>query len=303
MKTVVVLPLFFFLVRSLFAQTDLGRVLPADKPLHIVAFGDYGSGSSHQHDVAQAILKRNAQERFDLGLTLGDNFYRCGVRNTDDPLWKSRWEDLYTPLGILFYVSLGNHDYGHPPIICPLEQASAQAEVDYTSHSHSWRMPARYYTFAAGPARFFNIDTEGWSKEQLDWIGKALAASRNEPEIKWRIVYGHHPIYTSGVHLNERRISELRRELIPIFKEEKVDLYVSGHDHDMEHLRSEGMEFLICGTGGSELRKVRHQQQISVFANSVYGFLDIKIDDQRITAEFLDTGLKSLENPRMMASK
>ena len=234
---------------------------------------------------------------------MGDNFYRCGVRSVDDPLWKSRWEDLYTPLGIPFYVSLGNHDYGHPPIACPLQQASAAAEVDYTSHSRSWRMPARYYTYAAGPARFFNIDTEGWSKEQLAWIEKALAASRNEPGIKWRIVYGHHPIYTSGVHLNERRISELRRELIPVFKEEKVDLYISGHDHDMEHLRSDGIEFLICGTGGAELRKVRHQQKISVFANSAYAFLDVSIDDQRITAQFLDTALKSLESPQMSVSK
>ena len=295
--------LLFFSARFLIAQTDVGRVFPTDKPLHIVAFGDYGSGSSHQHDVAQAILKRNAEAKFDFGITLGDNFYRCGVRNVDDPLWKSRWEELYTPLGILFYVSLGNHDYGHPPIICPLQQASAESEVEYTNHSQSWRMPARYYTFTAGPARFFTLDTEGWSQEQLEWIGKALSASRNEPGVKWRIVYGHHPIYTSGVHLNQRRISEIRRELIPIFKEEKVDLYIAGHDHDMEHLRSDGMEFLICGTGGAELRKVRRQQKISAFANSVYGFLDITIDQQRITAEFLDTGLKSLENPKMVATK
>jgi hypothetical protein len=285
------------------AQTDLGRVSPPDKPLHIVAFGDYGSGSQHQQAVAQAIAKRNGEARFDFGITMGDNFYRCGVRNISDPLWKSRWEDLYGPLGILFYTSLGNHDYGHPPVICPLQQASAEAEIEYTGHSQSWRMPARYYTFAAGPARFFNIDTEGWSKEQLDWIGKALSASRTEPGIKWRIVYGHHPIYTSGVHLNQRRIGELRRELIPIFKEQGVDLYVAGHDHDMEHLRSDGIEFLICGAGGAELRRVRHKEPISLFNATVYGFIDLSIDAERIVATFFDTNLKSLENPPMLVKK
>ena len=284
------------LSRALYAQSDLGRVLPANKPLHVVAFGDYGSGNSHQQAVAQAIGKRHAAAPFDFGITMGDNFYRCGVRNLEDPLWKSRWEDLYGPLGILFYASLGNHDYGRPPVVCPLQQASADTEVEYTSHSQSWRMPARYYTFAAGPARFFNIDTEGWSKEQLEWIGKALSASRNEPGIKWRIVYGHHPIYTSGVHLNQRRIGELRKELIPIFKEQKVDLYVSGHDHDMEHLRADGMEFFICGTGGAELRKVRHQQPNSVFTATVYGFLDLALSADKIGATFYDTNLKSLEN-------
>ena len=285
------------------AQTNLGRVLPAGRALHVVAFGDYGSGSSHQHDVARAIAQRHAQARFDFGITMGDNFYRCGVRSVDDPLWKTRWEDLYTPLGILFYAALGNHDYGHPPIICPLQQASAASEIARTGHSPSWRMAARYYTFAAGPARFFALDTEGWSSQQLEWIGSALAASQNEPGIQWRIVYGHHPIQTSGVHLNQRRIGELRRELIPLFKQQHVDLYVAGHDHDMEHLRSDGMEFLICGASGAELRKVRHKQPASVFTDSVYGFLDLSIDDRTIAAEFLDTSLKSLENPAMSETK
>ncbi|MBV8846312.1 MAG: metallophosphoesterase [Bryobacterales bacterium] len=285
------------------AQTDLGRVIPAGQGLHIVAFGDYGSGSSHQHDVAAAIAKRHAQSPFNMGITMGDNFYRCGVRNVEDPLWQSRWEDLYTPLGIPFFVSLGNHDYGHPPIICPLQQASADAEVQYTMRSRSWRMPARYYTFAAGPARFFNIDTEGWSQEQLHWLAKALAASKDEPGIVWRIVYGHHPIYTSGVHLNQRRIGELRRELVPLFKEYNVNLYIAGHDHDMEHLRSDGMDFLICGAAGAELRRVRHQQKNSLFTDTVYGFLDITIDQKKIDATFYDTKLKSLENPAMSQAK
>jgi hypothetical protein len=285
------------------AQTDLGRVMPADKSLHIVAFGDYGSGSKNQHDVAAAIAKRHEQSHFDFGITMGDNFYRCGVRSVDDPLWKSRWEDLYTPLGILFYASLGNHDYGHPPIVCPLEQASADSEVEYTNHSKSWRMPARYYTFAAGPARFFNIDTEGWSQEQLQWLAKELAATRDEPGVIWRIVYGHHPLYTSGTHLNQRRIAELRRELIPLFKEEKVNLVVSGHDHDMEHLRSDGMDFLICGTAGAELRGVRRKEKGSMFADSVYGFLDITVDQKKIATIFFDTKLKSLENPPMSQTK
>lgn len=113
---------------------------------------------------------------FDFGVTMGDNFYFCGVRSVTDPKWKTHWENLYTPLGILFYASLGNHDYGHPTGICPFYRASPNAEVAYTEHSKSWRMPARYYTFAAGPARFFAIDTEGWSAAQLEWIKAALAA-------------------------------------------------------------------------------------------------------------------------------
>ena len=84
-------------------QRDAGRVLPAAKPIHVVAFGDFGTGNSNQAAVARAIAQRNASLPFDLGITMGDNFYFCGMRSVSDPKWKSRWEDFYTPLGFPFY--------------------------------------------------------------------------------------------------------------------------------------------------------------------------------------------------------
>jgi hypothetical protein len=285
------------------AQQDLGRVIPTKPALHLVALGDFGSGSRNQVAVARAMAKRNAQNRFDLGISLGDNFYRCGIRNANDPLWKARWEDLYTPLGVPFYASLGNHDHGHPPVVCPGQRASPDSEIGYTGHSQSWRMPARYYTFVAGPVRFVAIDTEGWSTAEFAWIKKTLAETDQEPGVKWRIVYGHHPMYTSGVHLNERRIAVLRRELAPVFKATHVDLYIAGHDHDMEHLRAEGIEFLICGAGGARLRRVRHPQRGSMFHATTFGFLDIAIDGRQLTAAFLDTRLAALEQPEMQITK
>jgi len=225
------------------------------------------------------------------------------VHNQTDKTWRKRWEALYTPLGIQFYASLGNHDYGHPPIICPGNGASPEAEMEYSALSESWRMPARYYTFLAGPARFFAIDTEGWSDAQLEWLKSALAASLNERGVKWRIVYGHHPMYTSGVHLNQRRIGVLRRELAPLFKEMKVDAYVAGHDHDMEHLRADGIEYLICGAGGAKLRAVRHAQPESLFHATTFGFLDLVIDEHKLEARFLNTKLVSLEQPELVLRK
>lgn len=285
------------------AQKDLGRVFPEKQTLHVVALGDFGSGNSHQAAVAHAMATRNEQDPFDIGISLGDNFYRCGVRTVHDSKWETRWEDLYTPLGIPFYTSLGNHDYGHPPIICPEERASPAAEIAFTEHSKSWRMPARYYTFIAGPVRFFAIDTEGWSNAQFEWLKAELEATENEPGVTWRIVYGHHPMYTSGVHLNQRRIAVLRRKLAPLFKKTNVDLYIAGHDHDMEHLRADGIEYLICGAGGAHLRAVRHPQPQSLFHATTFGFLDITIDDHQLNAKFRDTNLKSLESPEAQITK
>ncbi|SRR5579883_53153 len=286
-----------FLISSAIAQQDAGRVIPADRPVHAVAFGDYGTGSRNQSDVAHAIGRRAGQQPFDLGLTMGDNFYRCGVRSVTDAKWRTRWEDLYTPLGIPFYSSLGNHDYGHPPVICPSERGSPDAEVAYSKISKSWHMPARYYSFTAGPALFIAIDTEGWSGKQLDWIRETLRKYADDPAVKWRIVYGHHPIYTSGVHLNERRISVLREALLPVLKDGKVDVYLCGHDHDMEHLRADGMEFYICGGGGAQLRKFHNRKPISVFQAVKFGFLDLRIDQHTLSVQFFDSRLEPLETP------
>jgi tartrate-resistant acid phosphatase type 5 len=285
------------------AQIDLGRVFPAGRPVHVLAIGDYGSGNPHQAAVAQAIGRRHREAPFDLGVTMGDNFYRCGVRNTKDDNWKRRFEDLYSPLGIKIYAALGNHDYGHPAVVCPARAGSPDAEIAYTGKSDTWRMPARYYTYVAGPVRFFAIDSEGWSQKQLEWLRTALANSQNEAGVKWRVVYGHHPVYTSGAHSNEHRIAELREVLTPVFKETHVDVYLAGHDHDMEHLRKDGVDYVICGASGAELRKTGRIQPESIFHATTYGFAEFTIDEERLTLRFFDTDLHSLEDPEPVIRK
>ena len=302
-RFICVLALLWAVSDGLTAQLNLGRLIPADEPLHVVAFGDFGSGKPDQAEVAGAMARRHREEPFNLGLTLGDNFYRCGVRSVEDKKWKTRWEDLYTPLGIRFYATLGNHDYGHPVAICPLHSASPAAQVARTRVSASWRMPARYYTFAAGPARFFAIDTEGWSKAQFQWIQAALAAAAGEPGIEWRIVYGHHPMFSSGLHANERRIGLLRRQLLPVLQAARVDLYLAGHDHGLEHLRSDGMDFLIGGGGGAKLRPPLRRRQESVFTATEHGFVDFHIDPQRMSAQFFNADGRPLEEPPMLRTR
>lgn len=285
------------------AQTDLGRVIPAGRAVRVLAIGDFGSGNSHQTAVAEAIARRHQQAPFDLGLTLGDNFYRCGVHSTKDETWKRRFEDLYSPLGIKIYASLGNHDYGHPLVACPAHSASPDAEIAYTAQSSAWRMPARYYTFAAGPVRFVVLDTEGWSEKQFEWLQQVLAASQTEEGVRWRVVYGHHPIQTSGAHAGERRIVSLRELLSPVFKEHHVDLYIAGHDHDMEHLRKDGVDYVVCGTGGAELRKPGPTQPDSIFHATTYGFAEFTIDERRMAFKFYDVDLHSLEDPEPVLRK
>ena len=90
---------------------EVFSVKPADQPIRIVGMGDFGSGTQAQRDVAAAIVRMGNAEPFDFGVTFGDNFYPSGMTGPDDTRWRDWWETLYGPLGIVFYPSLGNHEW------------------------------------------------------------------------------------------------------------------------------------------------------------------------------------------------
>ncbi|MGH9768409.1 MAG: metallophosphoesterase, partial [Blastocatellia bacterium] len=168
------LPSFLRTPPPLFSLKESGQ------PVRVLAFGDFGNGSEGQKQVAAAMLKTHRQTPFDFAITLGDNFYSAGMESTADPRWKTWWDALYDPLGIKFYATLGNHDWGLAD--------SPAAEILYTRQSPSWRMPAPYYTFTAGPVQFFALDSNEISEAQLLWLKDELAKSR----ARWKLVYGHH---------------------------------------------------------------------------------------------------------------
>jgi hypothetical protein len=239
-----------------FLQTPppLFNVKDATQPIRVLAFGDYGNGSKNQRDVALAMKAYHDRKSFDFGITLGDNFYSKGMLSTDDPHWKAWWEDMYDRLGIKMYASLGNHDWGYAD--------SPAAEVLYTHHSASWRMPATYYTFTAGPVQFFALDTNEISRAQLAWLDEEIGKST----ARWKVVYGHHPIYSAGAHQDSPR---LIRQLLPVLRN-RIDVFIAGHDHDMQHLKTEaGVHFFVAGGAGAGLRIPKPDER-TIFARDVH---------------------------------
>ncbi len=244
---------------------------PSGAPVRVLAFGDFGTGALPQRQVAATMLAYHRSRPFNFAVTLGDNFYSTGMAGPDDERWKTWWSDLYDPLKIPFYATLGNHDWGQPN--------SPAAEIVFSQRSPSWRMPAAYYTFTAGDAQFFALDTDVISEKQLLWLDGALAAST----ARWKIVYGHHPIYSEGAHEdNNVKIAQL----LPILRE-RADIYLAGHDHDMQHLKPEGrLHFFIAGSGG-QLRPIQPGPR-SLFAHSAHGFAVLEVLPSSLAVAFVD---------------
>jgi hypothetical protein len=266
------LPAFLRIPPPLFSLKE------SDRPVRTLAFGDFGNGSGEQKEVAAAMLKYHRRTPFDFAITLGDNFYGAGMESPADPRWKTWWDELYDPLKIKFYASLGNHDWG-------LDDSPA-AEILYTGQSPSWRMPAPYYTFIAGPVQFFALDTNEVSEVQLLWLKDELAKSR----AVWKLVYGHHPIYSAGAHDDNEG---LIRRLLPLLKG-RADVYLAGHDHDLQHLKAEdGVHFFVAGGAGAGLREPKPGPR-SLFAKAAHGFCVLEADSKQLKVRFIDRSLTQL---------
>jgi tartrate-resistant acid phosphatase type 5 len=273
------LPAFMRVPPPLFALKAKG------KTLRVITLGDFGAGAPEngqiagepQKQVAAAMLKAQKAKGFDFGITLGDNFYPTGMFSPTDARWKTLWSDLYDPLKLKFYVTFGNHDWGSAD--------SPAAELMY--ENPSWILPAPYYTFTAGPVQFFALDTNEVSELQLTWLRDELAKST----ARWKIVYGHHPIYSAGQH-GDGKI--LIARLLPVLKD-RADIFFAGHEHDMQHLKAEGdVHFFINGGGGAKIREtnIKADPRI-VFAKSAYGFSTLEADNDKIVVKFI--GVDSAE--------
>ncbi|MEO8334438.1 MAG: tartrate-resistant acid phosphatase type 5 family protein [bacterium] len=245
--------------RPVAAQTrdTMAVVVPARGALTFLAFGDWGrNGESPQREVAVQLGETARAFDAKFFLVLGDNFYPNGVQSVNDPQWRTSLENVYTayPLGVDWYVALGNHDYHGNP----------QAEVDYSKVSRRWRMPSRYYsiTKTVAPnvtAQFLIIDTspfiEAYRKEpesyhvagadtarQRRWIESTLKASTAQ----WKFIVGHHNVFSGG---KRTVMPDMERLLVPIMKKYGVNAYICGHEHHLEHIQPEanGPHYFISG--------------------------------------------------------
>jgi hypothetical protein len=258
-------------------------VKAAGQPVRIVGMGDFGSGTESQRDVAAAIVRMGKAAPFDFGLTFGDNFYPSGMKGPDDSRWRDWWETLYGPLGITFYPTLGNHEW--------YSDDGAAAEIVY--HSPTWRFPAPYYTFTAGPVQFFAIDTSEISEAQILWLDRAIASST----ARWKVVFGHHPIFAPERNAKAGNYMKyMQARLWPVIRG-RVDAYLCGHQHAMAHMDpQEGVHFFMSGGGGAPLGKVAKKDPTAVFAESKFGFLTLEADAARLTIGIFDTDGKAFDS-------
>ena len=254
--------------------------------MKFAVIGDSGRGDQAQNEVAAQIVAWREKFPFDLVLMLGDNIYD---RHTAED-YAAKFERPYKPLldaGVTFQAAIGNHDDA--------------AQIHYEKFNMGGQ---RYYTFrksdqpfgpvTGGGVRFFALDSRSFDPEQLEWLRKGLDQSGS----RWKVVYFHHPIYTSGRYGTAART--LRLVLEPLLVQGNVDVVLSGHEHFYERLVPQrGIMYFISGAAGS-LREhdIRPSDLMARGFDTDYSFMLMEITGDELffqsisrTGETVDAGV------------
>jgi predicted phosphodiesterase len=225
-----IVTLSVMLAAGLLAEVPLTLPNQPDS-LKFGVIGDTGTGDKHQFAVAKQLIDFRNQFKYEFVVMMGDNTY--GGESARD--FERRFEEPYQPLidaGVKFYAALGNHD---------------------TPNQRNYKLfnmgGKQYYTFRPKlGVRFFALDSNYMSPEQLTWLENELKASGSD----WKIAFFHHPLYSSGGRHGSD--AALRDQLEPLFINYSVDVVLSGHDHFYERLKPQkGIAYFVVG-GSAKLR-------------------------------------------------
>jgi predicted phosphodiesterase len=195
--------------------------------LRFAVIGDTGSGSKGQKELSDIMTRYRQAFPFEFVLMMGDNLY--GGEKPED--YDEKFADVYRGLldaRVKFYATLGNHD-----------------ESNQRFYDHFNMKGEEYYTFKDGKARFYSLNSNYMDKRQVEWLEKELA--KNDAE--WKIVFCHHPPYSSGKKHGPDM--KLREVVEPIFLKHGVDVVFTGHEHFYERIKPQkGIYYFISGAGG-----------------------------------------------------
>jgi len=278
-----------------------------DKAFSFIIMGDWGrNGQYYQQDVAAQMGRTAASIDAAFIVAVGDNFYPSGVQSTQDPQWNYSYEQVYRSqfLQCNWYVALGNHDY----------KGNIQAEIDYTKISRRWYMPAPYYakkirindseqlllvvmdTDPYIDSYYGKDDEMGRNVAQQDtaaqrrWLAETLGDT--DPSIKWRLVAGHHPLYSGGKRKAGKDTEAMKRKFQAMFDQYKVDAFLCGHEHDLQVVKPEGhyTTQLLSGAG-CEVRPTGNTEG-TLFAASEPGFIVCSINGNTMLVQVVKTNGK-----------
>jgi hypothetical protein len=282
-------------------RTNILRARPvetkfADRGIHLLALGDYGSKNENQVAVANAMAKfaKSLNQPLTAVLALGDNFYKKLTLERFD----THFEKMYSTDGLdcPFHVCLGNHDYGEA--LYDFQQGKARMQIDYAKNNPEsrWKLPAKWYTVELPSAdkplvKIIVLDGNYWPgaltpKEKIEQRHFLEAELKKKTDASWLWLVNHFPLFSDCKKRGDSK--SLIREWGQLIKDSNISLCLAGHDHNMQHLRVEGYgaSFIVSGAGGASLYEIKRTDR--GFTNEKHrGFNHIHVTPEEVNVQFI----------------
>ncbi|VWU49997.1 glideosome-associated protein 50, putative [Hepatocystis sp. ex Piliocolobus tephrosceles] len=292
--------------------------------LRFASLGDWGKETKSQLLNAKYFKQYIKSERVTFIVSPGSNFLD-GVKNINDPSWKSLYEDVYSDekgdMYMPFFTVLGTGDWtgnynaellkgqGSTYLSDTNGENKLVKDEDKTEYP-KWIIPNYWYhyfthfTVSSGPsivktghkdmsAAFIFIDTWILSKNfpyqdihEQAWEDLKLQLNVAQKIADFIIVVGDQPIYSSGA---SRGNSYLAYYLLPVLKNAQVDLYIAGHDNNMELIENNEIVHVTCGSGAISSNKSAIKTTTSLFYSNDIGFCIHELNSTGIVTKFISS--------------
>ncbi|EDO39012.1 predicted protein [Nematostella vectensis] len=246
-------------------------------------------------------------------VALGDNFYFHGVKDVDDKRFQETYEDVFTAKSLMvpWYVCAGNHDH----------YGNASAEIAYSQRSKRWNFPDFYYTRSwnipgtSQEVQLVLLDTvllcgntkadhvldrpqsPSAAEAQWQWLEKTL----KESQAHYLLVGGHFPVWSIAEHGPTRCLVD---RLKPLLEKYRVNAYLSGHDHNLQHLKEANstVEYFVIGAGAYVEDNTQHKPSVPKGSSLFYwanqwhygGFATVQASTSSMNITFVDAEGSSL---------
>ena len=267
----------------------------ASNAIGFLSVGDWGSASLGGYHLRNAAGTADAMKAYiangrggadasvEFVLNTGDNFYYCGIQNTSDPQITEDYTELFGGMGVPWYHSLGNHDYGFSP----------EAQLELNETIPEWIMDDRYYhrriVLPGGGGGDDNdndndirvniivLDTNpcvrdyrGTDRRKWDPCGteypdcspiaepcrfhENILSQNCDTQLSWaKGVFANIPdgewVFVVGHHkATEINVADFQSTILD---NPRVHLYLNGHNHNLEHYSVNGQaKYMTTGAGG-----------------------------------------------------
>ena len=289
-------------------------------PLTFAVIGDFGVGvrtaspTRRQQQVADALRHAVDREGVRLILTTGDNIYATkklfgipmSATGDEDDDWFFTYFQPYRYIlnRIPVYPSIGNHDADESEACDDRTQVEDNFYLcerlagEEAAGRASFR-PGLFYRFRYGSdIEFVCIDT---SKEAFFTRGRLFALPKHwefleaafasgADGVRWRLPFAHHPPFSAGPRHHNTRSME---RLLPLFQRSGVKAMFSGHEHNFQHSKFEGIDYFVTGGGGRARRDppTRFDAAHTASWSAACHFLLVTVESDLLTVRAVGEGV------------